>query len=132
VRAFTVADLMTERVFCVDEGEDAATAHALLESRRLRHFPVCNARGELVGIVSAQDLLAAGRGTQRVRDVMEPAHEWVSPQENVPTAATRLLDNDRSCLPIVEGKTLVGIVTQADFVRFVADSAEESEDELAH
>ena len=32
-----------------------------------------------------------------------------------------MLDNKYGCLPVVDGKTLVGILTEGDFVRFASD-----------
>jgi CBS domain-containing membrane protein len=48
--------------------------------------------------------------------------ETVEADENIATAAQTMLENKYGCLPVVDGDTLVGILTEADFVRFVAGS----------
>ena len=49
--------------------------------------------------------------------------ETVAGDEDAATAAQTLLDNKYGCLPVVDGSALAGILTEADFVRFVAASS---------
>jgi CBS domain-containing membrane protein len=43
--------------------------------------------------------------------------ETVEPETSLSEAASLLLENKIGCLPVVEGMHLVGILTEADFVR---------------
>ena len=40
-----------------------------------------------------------------------------------PDGCGLLLDNKYGCLPVVESMRLTGILTEADFVRYLADAA---------
>ena len=105
---------------------------SLAPSNDIRHLPVVR-DGRLTGLVTHRDLLAASfsifaeieRNEQRrifdtVR-VVEAMHRdvvTVSPDLGVAKAASILLENKYGCLPVVDDKsTLLGIVTEADFLR---------------
>jgi CBS domain-containing protein len=99
---------------------------------RIRHLPVVRQR-RLVGIITHRDLLAASfsifaevdRGEQRrifstvrVVELMHRDVVTVQPDLAVAEAARILLDNKYGCLPVVDdGGALIGIVTEADFLR---------------
>jgi CBS domain-containing membrane protein len=48
---------------------------------------------------------------------MTPEPLTVEPDTPLTEAAATLLENKIGCLPVVEGSHLVGILTEADFVR---------------
>lgn len=126
-----VRDLMTEKVYTLSPAEDLATLYDLMDFRRVRHVPILE-NGEVVGLVTSTELsrcalgqvenltLSAGRDLlrrQRVRDIMSSEPDTIEPDALLNEAAEILLDNKVGCLPVVEGLKLVGILTEADFVR---------------
>lgn len=127
-----VADLMSTDLVTLTEDETLAHAQRCMARGRIRHLPVVR-EGKLTGLVTHRDLLAASfsifaeveRNEQRrifdtVR-VVEAMHRdvvTVSPNLGVAQAAGILLENKYGCLPVVDGEgILVGIVTEADFLR---------------
>jgi CBS domain-containing membrane protein len=130
-----VRDLMTEGVFAVNVGDDLETVSNLMEDRNIRHAPVVDALGGLVGLVTQRDLLRSGltgrvgmppeverqarlhvtAGEVMVQDVVT-----TRPDQDIRDAARVMLENKFGCLPVVEGYRLVGIVTESDFVRLLA------------
>jgi CBS domain-containing protein len=57
----------------------------------------------------------------QARDVMVPHPVTVGPDGSLAEAARTLLDRKFGCLPVCEADgTLVGIVTESDFVRLAA------------
>jgi predicted transcriptional regulator len=103
---------------------------------RLRHLPVLD-EGRVVGVVSQRDLfrsaLAAALGygeraqktllrTIRVKEVMSEPVITVSPEATVKEAAHLMVEHKIGCLPVLQGHTLVGIVTEADVLRHVVSS----------
>lgn len=133
-----VADLMTTALVTVFEDETLDVANLEMELGRLRHLPVVSRAHpeQLVGLVTHRDVLrAAGRafnerGDTRkkmlqqvpVAEIMHHRVETVRAEEKAADAARRLLDRKIGCLPVVdEAGTLVGIVTEADFVRLAAE-----------
>jgi CBS domain-containing protein len=45
----------------------------------------------------------------------------VDADEDISVAAAAMLDNKYGCLPVVEEGLLAGILTEADFVRYLAE-----------
>ncbi len=126
----TVADLMTTDVVTLAEEQDVLFATSAMSLRRIRHLPVV--RGEqLVGLVSHRDLLRAQAhfmATPRdasttiasvlARDVMTTEVTTVASTMPADEAAMILVDAKFGCLPVVDDGALVGIVTEADFLRW--------------
>ena len=53
-----VADVMTTRVICCTPATSIEEARELMRTRRIRHLPILDAEGEVVGVVSIGDLNA--------------------------------------------------------------------------
>ncbi|HSR00156.1 MAG TPA: CBS domain-containing protein [Sphingomicrobium sp.] len=51
-----VRRIMSERVATCSPGDDIAKALALMSREQVRRMPVCNERGEVIGIVAIADL----------------------------------------------------------------------------
>ena len=123
----SVADFMTRDLVTVREADDVALAESLLRVGGIRHLPVVRDR-KLVGILTQRDVLRSGlSGTASAReravsDVMTRDPTSVRPGLGLAHAARLMLERKYGCLPVCEEDgTLVGIVTEADFVRFAAD-----------
>ena len=131
-RERTVRDLMTERVYTLKAKDDLETLYDLMDSRRVRHVPILDSEGELVGLVTDRDLSRTALGAveelplsverdilrrRRIRDIMVSEPDTIEPDAPLSEAAAMLLENKVGCLPVVEGLHLVGIITEADFVR---------------
>ncbi len=94
---------------------------ALMAERRIRHVPVLDDEGDLCGIASQRDLLCppGGQGVA-VGDVMVRSVDTVTADACPGAAARHMLSSKRSSLPVVDAKGgLIGILTEADFLRFV-------------
>jgi CBS domain-containing membrane protein len=129
-----VRDLMTEGVFAVGVNDDLETIRTLMEERSIRHAPVVGEGGILLGLVSQRDLIrnslraqalppsamAAAMQMTTAGEIMTPNVVTAAPDQDIREAARVMLDNKYGCLPVVEGTRLVGIVTESDFVRFLA------------
>jgi len=129
-----VAGLMTTPPITIRPEDRLATAWRIMRARRIRHLPVVDGGGRLVGLVSHRDLLAASSSSiiasseddrvqlltwARVGDVMETHLSVAHPDENAAEAGERLIRHKIGCLPVVEGDAqLVGVVTEEDFLRW--------------
>lgn len=123
----TVGELMTRNLVTLTETQNLALADELLRLHRIRHLPVVR-NGKLVGLITHRDLLraAAQRGgadpTSKplwASDVMVRDVRTVRPDTSSREALKLMLDNKYGCLPVVGADgTLVGILTEADMVRF--------------
>jgi CBS domain-containing membrane protein len=127
-----VRELMSTDLVTLTEDETLAHAQRCMARGRIRHLPVIR-DNKLVGLVTHRDLLAASFSIFADVDhheqrrifvtvpVVEAMHRdvvTVPPELPVKNAAEILLQNKYGCLPVVEEDgTLVGIVTEADFLQ---------------
>jgi CBS domain-containing membrane protein len=130
-----VRDLMTRDPKTLGRNDQLSLADDLMAQERIRHLPVLDEDGELVGIVSQRDLfrgalaraLGYGETAQRrmlgmlvVKEVMTTQLVTVGPDAPIADAARTLVDRKIGCLPVVEGGKLVGILTESDFVALLS------------
>lgn len=95
----------------VDEARRTMAAHGI------RHLPVLDERGALIGLVSQTDVLVAGNGSERsLREIMVRDIDTVDERSNVRHAALLMFRRKRSCLPVMRNDELRGIVTDSDFL----------------
>ena len=138
MKSMKVRDLMTENVKTVRANDSLATVYDKLDAEHIRHLPVVDEDRRLVGILSSRDLIRASVSgatelpmsaqrqvleTMKVDEIMNTAPETTEPGADIRDAGELLLEFKLGCLPVVEGDQLVGIITEADFVRHVLESA---------
>lgn len=132
VEQFMITDLYTVRPEDVLE-----LAASLMHWRRVRHVPVEDDEGRLVGLVSHRDileLLALGKVEKAselaVRDVMKMGLYTVSPETATLDALKLMREKQIGCLPVVVGDRLVGIITAHDFLTVSAKLFEQQLSEM--
>lgn len=120
----TSAELMTADVVTVRPRQYLKHADEEVRLGRIRHLPVVNEHGKLVGLVTQRDLLAAGSNLDRpIADIMQRDIKTVSPSTPACEAAYLLLRHDIGCVPVTdEDGKLLGIITDTDFVRVAYQS----------
>ena len=146
----TAADIMTTRVKTVRPEASVAEIARLLSDNGISAVPVCDAQGQILGMLSEGDLLQPvgkenatkrawwlnllAEGTdrapslldcisaenQRARDLMVSPAITASADATVPELADLLVSNRIKRLPIMRDGKLVGIVSRADLVRALA------------
>ncbi len=128
----TVEQFMATDLFTVRPEDVLDLAVNLMHWRHVRHIPVEDDEGKLVGIVSHRDLLellALGKitGAQEmiVRDIMKTALITISPDFSSLEALNLMRDKNIGCLPVVKNDRLVGLITAFDFLTVSAKLFEE-------
>ncbi len=127
-----VASIMAERVLKVRMDDSIGTIRNILEHVEFHHLLVVKGR-ELVGILSDRDVLRAispflGTLSEEQRDMSilnRKVHQimtrnpiTVDKDTSIETAASLLLENNISCLPVVSPEGWIeGIVTWKDILR---------------
>ena len=130
-----VSEVMTRDVKTVDPNDRLLDADRLASVARIRHLPVVDDEGLLVGIVSQRDIFhsgllkALGYGSHAqervlesfvIKDVMVTDVQTIAPEATVADAARRMSERRIGCLPVLQGEALVGIVTESDLVSLLA------------
>ena len=134
-RPTLVRELMTPDVVTLDHNEKLLVADDVMRLGRIRHLPIVDADGQLVGIVSQRDLFhsglmkALGYGThaQRsaldliaVKEAMKSEVVTVAPDAPLVDAAKLMFERKIGCLVVLDAGKLVGILTEGDFVKLAA------------
>jgi CBS domain-containing protein len=114
----TVAHLMRSPVHTLQPQHTLAHARRLMGQHFVRHLPVVDPSGVLVGIVSDRDLLqAVGRDAEAVSSLMTSEPLTVFGDTPAFEAVAMLLHHRVSALPVVdENCHVVGVVTDTDFL----------------
>jgi CBS domain-containing protein len=63
--ATKVGEVMTSEVVCCQPSADLDDVAAIMKNRRVRHVPVCDGNGQLVGMVSMGDVNAHNASNQQ-------------------------------------------------------------------
>ena len=131
-----VRDIMTSDVLTVRADDAIRRAAALADERGIRRFPVLDAEGALVGILTDRDLKNATVSsivltekkshdflldTTKVGQIMTARPRTVTPDTSLQEAAGIILEMKVGGLPVVQGERLVGIVTETDLVLALLD-----------
>ena len=138
----TVADLMTADPLSVKRASTLKEAHDLMREKNIRHIPVIEKNGELVGMLTQKIMVAkvmslmAQYGAtalerkekqQLVADMMATDFAAVTPEQSLTEVAGFFVKNRHGCMPVVdENNKLKGILTSSDFVRLAAELLEKA------
>ncbi len=127
-----VKDLMTTQLFTLLESDSLYTAKQIMEMARVRHVPIVDAKDNFIGLITHRDMLSVAVSrlsdidatTQDeldagipLREIMRSDVATVTTDTQLRDAAQMLLEHKYGCLPVVDGGKLVGIITEADFLR---------------
>jgi CBS domain-containing protein/gamma-glutamylcysteine synthetase len=129
--------LMTTDLITVSADDHLAFVQQIMRWRAIRHMPVENDSGQLVGLVTAKDMdrfcgernctdvtqvRREDGGQFRVADAMVADPICISPQETLCQAHQTMLDYKVDCLPVVLNGKLIGLLTQEDMHRLYSKS----------
>jgi acetoin utilization protein AcuB len=113
-------------------------ARALIHEKGIRHLPVVDKSGKLVGIVTKGDIQEAAPsdatslsiqeinyllGKLKVSSFMTPKQKLITitPDTFIEEAVQLMHDNKIGCLPVLEGEKLYGIFTETDALAHLVD-----------
>lgn len=135
-------NLMSRQVVTIGTSDSCLEAVRRMHQARVRHLPVVNREGMLVGIVTDRDLRHHLFSPGVFKDVGQTAVEIllkavpvaeimstpvisVEPQDEMMDVARLMLEEKVGSLPVVEAGRVVGILTETDMLRQIcrADAA---------
>jgi len=140
-----VKDVMTSNPVVVRDDENCQEAVALMCRRRIRHLPVVDASGGLEGVLTDRDArhyLLSGPVMRdlghvpvktllrqaRVADVMSAPAFTTAADVDLAEAVRVMRDHRVGSLPVVEGRRLIGILTETDLLRRIVGAEAEEPD----
>lgn len=131
-----VKEVMSRDVRTVARNDQLGVADKLMKDERIRHLPVIDESGDVCAVVSQRDLFrgallrALGYGSRAeetvlrqvvVKEAMSAELFTTTPDTPVAEAARVMIERQIGCLPVLDAGKLVGIVTETDFVRLIAE-----------
>jgi CBS domain-containing protein len=126
-----VGGFMTRDLITLHQEQSLFVAEEIMTLRQIRHLPVVDDAGALVGLITHRDLLAAQysaltRASEfpadaRAKDIMRSDVWTTTSATPAIEAALTLRDHRFGCLPVVDGGKLAGIVTEADFLTLLVE-----------
>ena len=113
-------------------------ARALIHDKGIRHLPVVDKNGRLLGIITDRDIREAAPsdatllsvqelhyllGKLKVSSIMTPKEKLITitPDNLIEEAVQLMHDHKIGCLPVVEGEKLYGIFTETDALAHLVD-----------
>lgn len=130
-----VNQFMTRKVFTIRADKKLIVVKDIMDWAHIRHVPVIDEYGKLVGVISHRDLLSASlamidkANTEfdrknwlahiQVKDVMQNSVLTVQPSAPISQVARLMRTRKIGCIPVVEAGKLVGIITEHDLLQIV-------------
>lgn len=139
-----VRDWMTPNPVILDLKTTLPEAHKILKDRRIRRLPVMD-RGRLVGIVTLGDVREAEPSNATtlsifelhyllakltIGEIMTREPITISVNATIREAAKMMLQHKIGGLPVMDDDKLVGIITESDIFRVLAQDPEATSDDL--
>ena len=123
---------MTPTPITVRAGETLTAAMELMAMKRIRHLPVVDQAGKLIGLVTDRDLrraapspFSSGNASQdhakmdqiSVEKIMVRSPSTISPDHRLQDVLKVMVEKKYGALPVLEHDKLVGIITPIDVMR---------------
>jgi len=137
-----VREIMTREVVTLYEEDNLTGVEEGMQRFKFRHLPVID-EGRIVGLITQRDLLRVAASSLEpggahktqllqqgvfARDVMKRDVITVAEDTTLAEAGELLWQQKLGCLPVVDAdKKLVGIVTEADFVKLAVRLLKDSD-----
>jgi len=127
-----VEEIMKTDVATLFPTDTIADAIKLMESRKIRHIPIITAEKHLVGLVTIAEIREATPSifhtNEHPEDLKKPLETIMErnvitghPLDFVEEVAGLFYEHKISCIPIINGQKLVGIVTETDLLRTMVE-----------
>ena len=129
---------MQKNPITIDPDASFYEARAIVRDKGIRHLPVVDKQGRLVGIITDTDIREAAPsdasaltiqelqyllGKIKVASIMTPQDKLVTitPDITIEEAVQLMHDNKIGCLPVMEKGRLAGILTATDIMAIFVD-----------
>ena len=120
--AVVAEDIMIVPVDFIKESMTLMESSVFLESVNHTGAPVLSERGELVGFMTLADIQKARKANQMhasVRGFMSTNVITAAKNQTMREIADILFQNNIGHLPIAQGKSLIGMITRADYLQYM-------------
>ncbi|HAW52843.1 MAG TPA: CBS domain-containing protein [Flavobacteriales bacterium] len=120
-----IGQVMTKDLITVGPDELVDLIRNIMLWSNIRHVPVENDKGELIGMISTETLLTYYGSEKQLKkkevtaiEIMETEPVTVGPETLIVDVIRLMLRHEATCIPITENGKLVGIFTESDYLKF--------------
>jgi CBS domain-containing protein len=138
---YNAEDIMTKNLTTVSQSEPLVRAYKVMSEKKIRHLPVTDNSGQIVGLLSDRDLqramiaesvemgIAGGvldmalsfDPAHSVRDFMTYPVRVVDYKMTVKDVAELMIESKISSFLVVNGRQILGIVTTEDMLKVLVE-----------
>lgn len=138
----TIEEFMTSEPYTLREADSINDAWEIMIGKNIRHIPITDDDGHVLGLITQRDVLAATE-PGAIREAKSASHEVKSDlrlseimirdvkvihkADSLRQAALYLQSHKYGCLPVVMDDKLVGIITDSDFIDIAINLLEQAE-----
>jgi acetoin utilization protein AcuB len=120
-----IRDLMIPDPITIPQGTTIEEAIGVMKANSIRHLPVVSTGNRLEGFVTLADLkqglIPSMVADLSLADLMISKPITIKPDDDVEVAAKAIYNYKIGGIPVVEGRMLVGIITESDILRAFID-----------
>ena len=138
ITATKLRELMTKHVVTISSSDPIWEIERIFSINHLRHAPVFE-DGQVVGMISLVDLRhhrseedredVTNQEMQKLTaaQIMAPDPVTLQSNQTAKEAALLFTENEFHAIPVLEGGTLVGIISTTDMISFLIDALDQKE-----
>lgn len=128
VDQISVEEFMTTDLFTVSKDDIVELVSEIMNTQRIRYVPVEDDDHNLVGLVTSrgllkmysQDHLRKSKKPLSVEQVMIKNPQTIKSSAKITEAMEMMQNGQFGCLPVVNDGTLVGVISEQDFLKITA------------
>lgn len=118
-KATHASDLMSKPIITLSEDSSVEQAKALLTRHNIRHLPIVNNTGNIVGMISDRNI-ALCQPTATLKEIMTVEIVAAEAHTLLHEVARAMLDHKFSSIPILDNERIpIGIITSTDILESV-------------
>lgn len=123
-----ISEIMTANPIVLMPSDSLVDASRIMHDKRIRHIPIVDNKGDLQGLITQRDLLAAtssDKNNYYVGDIMRRKVRTISECSNMRNAALIMQQHKIGALPVMRDDKLIGIITDSDYVALAINLLEQ-------
>ena len=125
----TVRDIMTTKVITIHKDKPVCEVEGLFIEHEISGAPIVDDKGDVTGVISKSDVIRfvfTGGDTNYASawEIASPIVITTEASISIQEAASIMIDKHIHRLLVMDGKTMVGMLSAHDLVKLVAEQAE--------